>query len=152
MVGEDFLMRKWVMAILVGLSIGLVGETQGQAATWHRGTPKALRGVWTGKKTFMLGSYIHPTISFRQKFFDAGSEGDPAQYKRMSYRHRRGSHSYDLKGHEWFYSHYKTVGYFHVQVRSAGHGKRKVHFNCYRLLDHGHQIGGSRAYGAWFYK
>jgi len=31
-VGEDFLMRKWVVAIVVGLSIGLVGETQGKGA------------------------------------------------------------------------------------------------------------------------
>jgi len=31
-VGEDFLMRKWVVAIFVGLSIGLVGETQGKGA------------------------------------------------------------------------------------------------------------------------
>ncbi|MFD1454544.1 hypothetical protein ACFQ44_02465 [Levilactobacillus lanxiensis] len=142
-----------VVALAMGLAIGGNTTQNASAATWHRGTPKALRGKWTdGKKEAVLNYY--PFIIVKPK--ELSESGiDPVINKHLHYRHKKGSHIYDVRGHETMYSHGKLVNYYRFKLSKTTrkHKSHKVKFYIYKQRGNGQDYQAKKAkYGHYFYK
>lgn len=141
------------VAVAAGLTIGVVTTPSAEAATWHQGTPKILRGKWVDKiKQEPLDYY--PYFDIKANGIDF-SGNDPTIMKNMRYHHRKGSAVYYVKGHETFYSHGKLVNYFKFKFdKSKSHNKsRRVKYYVYRQIGDGLNYKAKKAYyGHYFYK
>lgn len=92
-------LKSFVIIVIsvVGLST-LVPITQtAQAATWHKGTPKVLRGKWRVKHVSTSTERLQITKS-RVYLYSAGS----FNLKNVKYK-KTGAHSYKVRGYEYTY-------------------------------------------------
>lgn len=90
--------KFWGLAALGALAFGLAAPVSAQAATWHRGTPKALRGKYQAvRKTAAQG--FADEYRFTAKTFTWAVSNMPLQrHTHLKYR-SLGHHLYRLKGH-----------------------------------------------------
>jgi len=141
------------LAVAAGLAIGVSTTQPVNAATWHKGTPKVLRGKWVdGTKEQILNYY--PFFSMKANGLTE-SGIDPVINKNMHYHHKKGSHLYYVKGHETLYSHGKQVNYykFNLQKTTRKHKSYKVKYYIYYQTDSGQTWRAKKAnYGHYFYK
>lgn len=141
------------VAVAAGLTISGVATPSAQAATWHQGIPKILRGKWVdGKKNQLLNYY--PT--FVGKANELSFSGiDPTINQHMHYRHKKGSSIYYVKGHETMYSHGKLVNYykFSLHKTTRKHKKYQTKFYIYYQNNDGQIWRAKKAhYSHYFYK
>ncbi len=93
-------MKRVLWLSLLMTVLGSVGVTTGaQAATWHHGTPKVLRGLY--QSTTPVGKYsaagFAPIITVTAKSFGLSISNDPLQLvKHLKYQHVHGH--YQFKG------------------------------------------------------
>lgn len=85
------------MCMLVTSILGIGSATPAQAATWHKGTPKAIRGSWV----------CHKSIS----------SGTPGWGQRKIYANKMTNQD----------QHMPKVLFTHLKYKSLGHGKYKIH-------------------------
>ncbi|MTV82556.1 hypothetical protein [Secundilactobacillus folii] len=106
-------MKKSILvtiAVAAGLAGGAVTTgTSAQAATWHQGMPKALRGVWHTKKIKFFGG-VRFTIRIGKNYSHAAVT-DPDVLNHTRYRYL-GHHDYKVNGYEPIYSKKRTNRYF----------------------------------------
>lgn len=118
---------KWRQLVCLGLlatslsSVGTVNDVQ--AATWHRGTPKALRGLYQSTEKLNTSAIAYlPVIEVEHKLVSQKFDNMPElQFFRLKYRKSHGK--YYFKG--WFRgafhdSHYKRRDAF--GIKKHGHG------------------------------
>ncbi|WP_203638024.1 hypothetical protein [Levilactobacillus wangkuiensis] len=142
-----------VIALATGLAIGGSTTQTASAATWHRGTPKALRGEWVDRKRSAIGNF-QPSFVVKANGLEV-SGIDPVINKHMHYRHKKGSHIYDVKGHETMYSHGKLINYYRFKLSKTTrkHKSHKVKFYIYKQRGNGQDYQAKKAkYGHYFYK
>jgi len=92
--------RRLILVGLVALFVGNVGmATTVQAATWHKGTPKALRGLYQSTAPRQnSASGFPPVIELDGKTFSLGESNNPIQLvKKVKYHKAHGV--YYFKGH-----------------------------------------------------
>ncbi|MDT6979528.1 hypothetical protein [Levilactobacillus zymae] len=91
-------LNNLALVALTTMALGTVSTTTASAATWHTGTPKALRGKFQDRhKTAAQGFATEYT--FTAKKFLWGISNMPLQtHSRLRYR-KLGAHVYRLKGH-----------------------------------------------------
>lgn len=126
-------------------TLGLLGTSTAQAATWHTGTPKAVRGTYVLPRKTPDGD--SPTLLFRSATLtlQPGSVRTATRLTKVRYR-QTGPTTYLLKGH------YLDSGVLYVQVhytyaRSIKRLQIKQGFNQHHQLHwtSPHPIG-------WFYQ
>lgn len=91
--------HKFIASLLVLGSLGLgtttLGYTSAQAASWHKGAPKIIRGTW-GDKAFLKGK-MGSTLIVTKKSLSL-NDADPhlthLKYKKV------GTRRYKFKGYE----------------------------------------------------
>lgn len=124
------------MMWLVGL-LGLLGSigltVPAQAATWHHGTPKVLRGVY--QSTTPIGKHsaagFAPIVSIKAKTFSLGISNYPEQLvKHLKYRRVHGR--YQFKGTM------KHIGF--VKGGKVTFGLKKKGHNLYFVKNHGNNL------------
>lgn len=105
-----------VTTTALGISITpLFNSKQAEAATWHKGTPKVLRGTWQ-KKVHEGGISFDTGIQIKKNYFTTFSPGDPLYLKPVSY-HKVGNGTYALKGKEVIYSPHTVI---HIRIKKTG--------------------------------
>ncbi|WP_054746511.1 hypothetical protein [Lentilactobacillus rapi] len=92
-------MKKTLLALAtVALALPLFGSTT-KAASWHRGTPTALRGYWKS-----YNRSLHHTFTYKITKTSAYATGfDPDYIKNTRYKYL-GHHYYVINGYEPLYS------------------------------------------------
>ncbi|OLF66254.1 hypothetical protein ADT67_12485 [Levilactobacillus brevis] len=106
--------------VLVTLTLGLsvlspVSKTA-QAATWHKGTPKALRGKWRVKHVPTSTERLHITKS-HVYYFSVG----PYYLKNVTYK-KVNHNSYKVRGYEYTYRlqydtmKFKVINHNHIKL------------------------------------
>jgi len=94
-------MKKALKAVLiaaVALTVGGAGSVTANAATWHKGTPKALRGKYQKHRTSSAEGFGE-SITITPKKITISVSNLSGQYvSRLKYK-KIGSHLYRLKGH-----------------------------------------------------
>jgi len=100
-----------VTATVLGVSIAtpLITPTPAQAATWHQGTPKSIRGKWHLKNTPAYVQRIHITKTHLYYY-----SGGPYYLKDISYK-KTGAHSYTVRGYEYTYLYSYSSVHFKVK-------------------------------------
>ena len=94
-------MRKIAKLAMTAMTVLLVGgtvSTTASAATWHKGTPKALRGKYQGKRTSSVQGF-GPAYTLTAKKFDISESNMPDQLVTHLKYKKIGTHLYRLKGH-----------------------------------------------------
>lgn len=106
--------------LLIGLGIGLVyTSSSANAATWHRGTPKALRGNWRDS-THKVWFHIRKSeIDMYNSYTPGGKFGQG--YNRLKYKYV-GHHTYKFKMFDMKYQHYTTDTWRYVTHNRLYHG------------------------------
>lgn len=101
----------------LGLTLATPASNQiAQAATWHKGTPKALRGKWRVKGLPSDAARLHITKS-RVYYFSAG----PYYLKDVTYK-RVSHNSYKVRGYEYTYRFqydtmkFKVINHNHIKL------------------------------------
>jgi hypothetical protein len=104
---ENFQMKTKTFLVTAALSAGLcfgMTTTNTQAASWHKGTPAALRGHWTSHKYWQYGYWNYNTSVISKHMLDSmihaiGSSSDAIMPTiwRPKYRYL-GNHLYTIKG------------------------------------------------------
>lgn len=122
-------MKKSIL-IMLALS-GLVGgvgatTTTANAATWHKGVPKALRGIWKHHDSGVGTVALH---NGKDSIKLVGFDG-PDRFSNLHYTYL-GHHQYKLIGHEVFYSpnrntrtgslHFKWYSKHHIKITGGGY-------------------------------
>jgi len=99
---------------LFGLTLVAPVTTTAQAATWHRGTPKALRGKWRieGVSTGIL----HLRLTKSHVYFY--SMGPLYYLKNVKYK-KVGSHAYKVRGYEYTHNLEKNTLSFRTKGSKA---------------------------------
>lgn len=125
--------------------------TTTQAATWHAGTPTALRGVWRTKTAHSMRYYIHVGKSTYndEQVYDTKTHSyitDPFRLTQVVYHHKSGSHYYYIKGAHNTEPGTKKVYYV---VHKVGN---KLKEREYGQSVKGHYTKISVKYGPWHYK
>ena len=121
------IMRKSILvslALTASLFAGVgATSTTANAASWHKGMPKALQGTWKTKYSKAFGT------SFKLKIGKnyAHAQGlDPDYLNNTHYRYL-GHHEYKVNGYEPIYSkktrthYYKWISKHHIVVRGTGY-------------------------------
>ncbi|AQW20749.1 hypothetical protein PL11_001870 [Lentilactobacillus curieae] len=124
-------MKKTVLALLVsaGLFGGLtITSANTEAATWHQGTPKALRGTWKTKPNRFFGNVVF-TIRIGKNYSHAMGS-DPDFLNKVKYQYL-GHHYYKIRGIETVYSHKPTTRYFKWD------SKHHIQYNTTRSMKYG---------------
>ncbi|WP_203638655.1 hypothetical protein [Levilactobacillus wangkuiensis] len=80
-----------------------------QASSWHKGTPKAIRGKWKMKNESYALQRIHITKTHLY-YYSAG----PYYLKNISYK-KTGKHSYTVRGYEYTYLYKQSSVYFKIK-------------------------------------
>lgn len=96
-------------ATILGLTITAPTQTA-QAAVWHHGTPKALRGKWRGKHVSPSVERLHITKS-HVYLYSAG----PFNLKNVKYQ-KTGKHAYKVRGYEYTYLNANST----IKMRTKG--------------------------------
>ncbi|MFT8994428.1 hypothetical protein [Lentilactobacillus hilgardii] len=123
------------LATFAGVGVFASSNQSTSAASWHRGTPKALRGSWTHKDKAPLGS---DAITVTRNKLDWASSGMQAHNIRNPRWKYLGNRKYVIDGYEAFHPytkkgfHEKTVlgrrGHYLVMYRSV-HSKSGEYFH-----------------------
>ncbi|MCH5462621.1 hypothetical protein HC026_09335 [Lactobacillus sp. LC28-10] len=105
-------MKKSIITTLA-VGIGLAGGTgvsvnTAQAASWHKGMPKALQGTWKTKynKAFRVSFKLKNGKNYTHSYGN-----DPDFLNRTHYRYL-GHHDYKIVGYEPIYSKKNQTRYF----------------------------------------
>lgn len=124
-------MKKTLLALAtVALALPLFGSTT-KAASWHRGTPTALRGYWKS-----YNRSLHHTFTYKITKSSAYATGfDPDYIKSTRYKYL-GHHYYVINGYEPLYSKKRTNRYFkwfnsHHMANSGVKGKYDRYWGNY---------------------
>lgn len=101
---------KGLFALLIAFGIGWQLEQQTvQAATWHKGTPTAIRGKFRNPKVEVSSHSFAARIYIKKATFELTSWHSATEYyKSMSYKHLS-KHVYLLKGNEFGWGYIKVV-------------------------------------------
>lgn len=101
--------------LITALSLTVLPTTTApvaQAATWHRGTPKALQGKWRlGRVTT---AFVHLKVTKTRFYFY--SFGPLYYLKNVRYRQVK-PHTYQIRGYE--YSHQKMTDTLNIRHQQA---------------------------------
>lgn len=144
---------KRVRLILLGVivALGLVGGTQqtAQAATWHKGTPTALRGTWNSKSKYVAHTRVWTSVIMKPtRFTLTHGFGDPLVTTNAYYHHKIGSRYYYLKATEkQALPEYVNVHY--IYFYKVGH---KLKYRDYNFSQNGRFYPGKSAYSEVFTK
>lgn len=125
--------------------------TTAHAATWHKGTPTAIRGTWRTKTSKSLRTYIHVTSTKYNcdQMYDTKEHAyitDPYRVTNVYYHHKSGSQYYYIKGAHNTEPGTKQVYYV---IHKVGN---KLREHEYGQSVKGHYTKFNAKYGAWFYK
>lgn len=136
-------LKTLILAAFTTLSVSLVaplGSQSVQAATWHKGTPKALRGTWqrTEHVSGKYGFSFKSGIRFQKSHSTTLSLGDPFVMNHLKYK-KVGKTAFVLSGIEYLYS--KT--YRHIKVIKH---KNKIKWRCTAPKSYSYH------YSKWLYK
>jgi hypothetical protein len=139
------------LAVVAGLAIGASTTQSANAATWHKGTPKVLRGKWVDpKKDKTLDYYPWFTIKSNALLLPFVTN------KNMTYQHKKGSHVYYIKGHEMGWTHGKLVNYYKFKVSKTNrkHKSYKAQWYGYKQTGESVQTSPNKhpTYGHVYYK
>jgi len=88
---------KLVMATMSALVLGGMMPTTANAARWHSGTPKAIRGEFQAKRTGAQGFGSRYSITRNQ--FVIGISNMPTEFINHLKYQKIGNHLYRVKGH-----------------------------------------------------
>lgn len=124
---------KWRQIICLGLlttSLSSVGTVSTQAATWHKGTPRALRGLYqsTAKPQNTTIAYS-PIVEVRRKIVEIKVDNMP-EIQLFGLKYHKTHGTYYFKG--WFRgaffdSHYKR----HATFGLKKHGHHVIRFDTH---------------------
>ncbi|CAJ1224640.1 hypothetical protein [Lactiplantibacillus xiangfangensis] len=92
-----------IIAMISFVTVSSLNSTTAQAATWHKGTPKVLRGKWRIKHVSTRVDRLKVTKK-RVYLYSSG----PFHLKNIKYK-KTGAHSYKVRGYEYTYLHAKTT-------------------------------------------
>lgn len=115
--------KSMITALAVGISLAggsFAVTTNADAATWHKGMPKALQGTWKTTKN----NAFHVSFKIKNgKNYSHASGTDPDFLNNTHYRYL-GHHNYKVIGYEPIYSkknetkYFKWVSKHHIEVSS----------------------------------
>lgn len=117
-----------LVTLVLGLSVLSPVTQTAQAASWHKGTPKALRGKWRVKHVSTSTEHLHITKSHVYLY----SSG-PFNLKNVKYK-KIGSHTYKVRGYEYTYLNanstikFRTKGSTVIQYKGNYPGASWINF------------------------
>lgn len=125
------------LGLLVASLTNVVTLTDVQAATWHKGTPKVLRGLYqsttppagNGKGPIAFS----PVLRIGPKIFDLGVDNMPTiVLHKIKYYKLHGT--YHIRG-LWMYDNYfKKTKYFTFYLKKTGHHTLTLDRELYRRV------------------
>lgn len=139
------------LAVIAGLAMGVSTTQTASTAKWHKGTPKILRGKWVDpKKDRILDYYPYFKIKANALLLPMVTN------KNMSYQHKKGSHVYNIRGHEMGWTHGKLVNYYRFKVSKTNrkHKSYKAQWYGYKQTGESKQTSPIKhpTYGHVYYK
>lgn len=136
--------------VLVSLLFGVGMTTRTvHAATWHNGTPTALRGTWK-TKTLLMGPGIKTKLYWQlgqSYMISGGGPGDGFAANHTSYHHKAGSRYYYVRGREQLYTANHDIYYY--RFYKVG---RKLKATNYLSYSYGKFAKGYGSDGYVYYK
>lgn len=117
---------KTKLIVTIALSAGLFGgmiatTNNANAASWHKGTPKYLRGTWTSKQSVWPGTKTQILVT--KKSVKLLHFQNPDSYASTKYRYI-GHHKYTIVGREVLYIPNKATRKGYVTLK--WHSKRHI--------------------------
>ena len=94
---------------VVGLSILTPVSQTAQAATWHKGTPRVIRGKWRMYPTPVSVQHLN-IVKDHVRYYSVG----PWYLNNVSYK-KTGSHKYLVRGYEYTYLFKKSYATFKIK-------------------------------------
>ena len=106
------------MVMVVGVSVRT--QMQADAATWHKGTPKVLRGKYKRGRAARSGAQTWIRIDVNKSAYEFAQPASPVQVvKHVSYK-KLGKHTYKLRG-TGIRSGYYLGGKTSMTLKKSGH-------------------------------
>ncbi|WP_054655979.1 hypothetical protein [Lentilactobacillus kisonensis] len=93
------------MALSLGLLFVVEASNNVSAATWHKGTPNAIRGHWKSKKERAITTYATIGKNYYHEMANDPNYLNNTQYKYI------GHHIFKINGYEPYYSKRRTNQY-----------------------------------------
>lgn len=100
-------LRKILFAITICFTFSSGSILTTQASSWHKGTPKVIRGSWVYK-----GNTAHVHAKIGKNFYHFESFA-PIHMNNVSYK-KIGKYTYKIRGYEPLYAKKNIVNYFKV--------------------------------------
>ncbi|MEE8824064.1 hypothetical protein LASUN_11330 [Lentilactobacillus sunkii] len=98
---------KYTITIASAISFIAISPAPSNAASWHYGTPKILRGTYQRTQYAGSGKYrfkFQTGVRMTPRTFTGFGLGDPFALNRVSYK-QYGRYTYLIRGVEFMYSH-----------------------------------------------
>lgn len=131
---------KKMMIVMSFVLIGLMGfTTTGQAkTTWHKGTPRAIRGTWIENtkdlhRTGRQSGYYYRITSQVVKDGDIGTSALHYKEVKPAYYHKKGSKTYYMKSTE---TQFNIV--YYRRYTKISKNKLAIYWYGYRSQDYEH--------------
>lgn len=134
-------MKKWklllgMIALSLGLTLAFDSSTNVNAASWHRGTPVALRGHWK-MKTHSIGGIYYDKVSITKKMVRADYFGSmPDEFTHIRWR-KLNHNTYMLHARRFI------DGYNHkihrLTIKRTSHNRMYLHLDGHSYLSNRHK-------------
>lgn len=137
-------MKKWKLLLgLIGLSLGLMlafgTSTSISAASWHRGTPVALRGHWKQKTYISDGKsrmVYYDKISISKKTLEANYFGGmPDKFTHIKW-HKVSHNTYVLHARRFIDGYHKI---HRLTIKKTSHNRMYLHLDGHNYLSSRHK-------------